>query len=65
MLMKLTTGWSNLLIDIPVVDLVVGVFVALHEVVVDLLDGVLTRVASCLSAEAVVKWHHHRISVTR
>ena len=47
---------NYLLVDCPVVDLVVGVLVALHEVVVDLLDGVFSRVSSCLRSEPIVQW---------
>ena len=39
-----------------VADRVVGVLVALHEVVVNLLDGVLPRVPGSLRSETVVQW---------
>ena len=42
------------IVDVSVVDLVVGVLVALHEVVVDLLDGILTGIPGSLGTKTVL-----------
>ncbi len=53
----------HLFVDVPVVDLVVGVLVALHEVVVDLLDGVLAGVTGSLGSQSVVERKNSRKTI--